>query len=931
MPIYIHIHKILVLLISISVTSLVTGQSSGILKGKLQDSMTLKNLPFGTITVFRAEDTIILSYKLSDPEGNFKITNLPLDLKCRVLISYSGYKVYRQDLLFSKNKREIDLGLLKLSHDSKSLEEILIAAEYPPIIVRNDTIEFNASSFKTLPNALVEDLLKKLPGVNVTKNGEIYLNGKVVNRIIVDGKEFFGRDPKIATRNLPANIIDKVQVMDDNEDIEQNLYLNKADAGKIINLKLKKGVKKGVFGKVYAGIGTVKRYEAGGIANLFRDTLQISLLGYSNNLNKPGFGMADVKDIGGFSRSGYSSSMVSQNGAFALDGISFGATSEGIQKSSGAGFNFNTEFGKKITANLTYFLGQINSDLEENRNSQQFLLDTILNVESLKTQYTTLTNNRLGSSIKWSINPSSTLTIKPVISFTDNYSNQELNTTEKNNTKGLLNQSFNRQNFHTTNSIISTNLSFRKNFFKKGRTVYFGSNFLINNNCNKLYSLVKTTFYANPTNYDSLDQLRTITNPNFVLDLSGRYVEPISKSIRFVLTHSISYNNYDNQINSFHKSLSSNTYNTLIDSLSNSLNRKVFNNTTSIGFDFLIKKINFFPSVAIKQLSINNITQRKKYNKRNSIYFLPGFNFNWNGLYLSYSSTASEPSAIFLRPVLDNTNPLFIQLGNLELLPTLTHSIYFTYDKYDYKKSITYRFLFNSLSEENGIITNRYIDVNGVQVYQPINGSGIRRFRSSNTITKNFKFIHNSMLTIGATLYVDYSKTYFIINNEKGLQRTWNLKPSLSYSFNWNDKIDISQELTMPFSKSTYENNFFPTIYFLTNSLNTDITIRPTNGIAFESSINYYYTSNVADNLDKNLTLWNAAFHYSFLKNDKADLKFSVFNLLRQTQNISRIIMENFISDIRVKNLNRYFLTSITYNLSDFENHKSRKERLLFF
>lgn len=920
--------KLIFILILVGSTNLTNGQSFGVIKGKLQDSITKKNLAFATVTIFNAFDTTMLSYKLSDPEGNFRITKLPLDVKCRVLITFSGYKVYRHDIIVSKGQPEVDLGLINFTQESKMLDEILVFAEYPPVIVRNDTIEFNASSFKTLPNALLEDLLKKLPGVNVTRNGDIFVNGKTVNKIIVDGKEFFGRDPKIASQNLPSNIIEKVQVFDDSEQLEQNFLLNKSDVGKIINLKLKKGVKKGIFGKIYGGLGSEDRYEGGGIANLFRDTIQISLLGYSNNLNRPGFGISDVKDIGGFNRSGYSSSMISQNGAFALDGISFGATSDGIQTSSGAGFNFNTEFGKKISANLTYFFGQIKSDFEESINSQQFLSDSILNIASIRTQDARFISNRLGSTIKWNINPTSLLTIKPTLSFTDNNSIRLLNTTENNNKTGPLNQSDNRQNIETNNTRISTDINFRKRL-KKGKTIGFISSFLLNNNREKGYSLVNTTFFGASPIYDSLNQLRAVDNPTFGLNISGRYAQPISESIQFSFSHLFSFTKYDFGINSFHKSQNYSDYNILIDSLSNKLIRKVFNNTTSVSLDFKIRKAGLSLTLAMKALGINGVTKNLNF-KQNNIYLLPGINFRWNGIFFTYFPTVMEPRTALLLPILDNTNPLFIQLGNLELLPTTTHSFYLTYDKYNSKKSITYRSLFSSFYEINGVVTQRYVDGNGVQKYQPLNSSGLWRFRTSTSVTKDIKLLHNSQLSIGGTLYADYNKTNLIINNEKSWQRSWNLNPTIRYSYNCNDKINITQEFTLSFSKSRYENNYFQTINFVTNVLNTDIIIRATKKIAIESAVNYYHT-NIESRQKKNTVLWNVALNKTFLKNSKANLKFSIYNLLRQSQNISRILSENYISDIEVKNLDRYFLISLTYNLRNFEKPKFQKERLLLF
>src|SRR5215212_3984822 len=284
--------------------------AQGTIRGKLIDTASKSPLALATVTVFKASDTVLITYRLSNPEGEFKVPGIPLNVGCRVIISYSGYDAYRKEFTLT-NDTPLDLGTIGLGGSSKTLDEVLVIAERPPVTVKKDTIEFNASSFKTLPTSLVEDLLKKLPGVQIDADGSISANGRKVNRILVDGKSFFGDDPKMATRNLPANVIDKVQVTEDKDEANRNTNGDLTNVGQVINLTLKKGVKKGWFGKMYAGAGTKERYEIGGIANIYRDTMQLSLLAFSNNLNRSGFSFKEIQDLGGFGRSGYNSVMIS--------------------------------------------------------------------------------------------------------------------------------------------------------------------------------------------------------------------------------------------------------------------------------------------------------------------------------------------------------------------------------------------------------------------------------------------------------------------------------------------------------------------------------------------------------------------------------------------------------------------------------------------
>lgn len=279
-------------------------QNKGTLKGMLRDSTTKQPVGLATVTVFQAADTAIITYRLSDDRGLFALPGLPLQLRSRVVVTYQGYQPYRKEFTLTKEQPTLDLGTIVLAPDARMLEDVTVVAERPPVVMRNDTLEFNAAAFKTLPSALVEDLLKKLPGVDIDLDGNITVKGKKVNRLLVDGKDFFGGDHKMTTRNLPANIVDKVQVLDDKEELEANPQLTKDEVGQVVNIKLKKAIKQGWFGKAYAGAGTDERHEAGVIVNIFRDTTQLSLLGYSNNVNKPSFNGQDLQQIGGFNRSG---------------------------------------------------------------------------------------------------------------------------------------------------------------------------------------------------------------------------------------------------------------------------------------------------------------------------------------------------------------------------------------------------------------------------------------------------------------------------------------------------------------------------------------------------------------------------------------------------------------------------------------------------
>ncbi|MBC7720967.1 MAG: carboxypeptidase regulatory-like domain-containing protein, partial [Pedobacter sp.] len=424
-----------------------TVAQSGTISGKITDTSFKKTMPLATVTVFKAADTSIVTYRLSNEKGEFKITNLPLDLPLRFMVSFSGYEAYRKDFTLSATKNTLVFDSVTLKSTFKQLDEVMVISERPPVIIKQDTIEFNASAFKTLPNALVEDLLKKLPGVQVDADGNITVNGKAVNRILVDGKTFFGEDPKMASKNLPANIIDKVQVVDDKEQMQRNGDDNMNNVGKVVNITLKKGVKKGWFGKVYAGGGTENVYEAGGIANVFRDTLQVSILGYANNLNRPGFGYSDLTQAGGFQRNssltGSSSTNTSNSSSggssITINGVNFGGTrGGGVATSKGAGFNLNHAPSAKQSFFAQYFYGNVLVDRLKTTETSQYNADTIIKNNTILNS--DIINNSHNIGIGAKLKPDSVTTFVASANYTIGLSDENRNSliNSNNNQIGAL-------------------------------------------------------------------------------------------------------------------------------------------------------------------------------------------------------------------------------------------------------------------------------------------------------------------------------------------------------------------------------------------------------------------------------------------------------------------------------------------------------------
>lgn len=921
--------KLLLLLAIIALPALTLAQK-GQVSGTLTDSSGKKPIPYATITVFVAKDTSIVTYRLSDDQGKYKVPGLPLKTGLRIVVTATGYSVWRKEFTLTEDAASLDLGSIKMDTDVKEMEDVLVVSERPPVVVRKDTIEFNASAFKTLPTALVEDLLKKFPGVDVDKEGNITVNGRKVNKMLVDGKEFFGSDPKVASKNLPANLIDKVQVTDDKEELARNPDLTTGEVGQVINLKLKRAVKQGWFGKMYAGAGTEDRYEAGGIVNLFRDTLQVSLLGYTNNLNRSGFSIQDVMNIGGFNRNNIGGIAVTSDGAFALNDISFGGFGQGIQRSSGGGVNMNTLFGKKSTFSLQYFFGQNKTISGQVTNTDQFFNDTTLTTRSSNNGESTDNSHRLSAYLKTKIDSFSTLEFRP--SFVLNKSNAEnlLQTSSFSSFEPKLNESINDQYRKGDAFSTSQEISYNRQFRKKGRALYITLNFQYNNSNSDLFTDASNVFYKVPSTTE-LHQLRSqdqnALNGRFYVN----YNDPLSAAWNLRLTQTTEYFSNKDYIDTYEFDPVTNEYIIPSPDLTNGLRRQGWRNSTYVGFRYRYKKFSITPGLTLRNLNIDNSFRKDPSIKQSFNYLLPALQVGLDKWNINYTVSVKEPTVTDLQPVINNTNPLYLQLGNPSLKPGVSHNISLNSYFYDQKRTLSYNFYSNLSITNNATIRAREVNPDGVQITRPINANGVWTAYGSANIRKQYKFSKLWKFSIGGNIYGSYGQNLVIVNNNRTTTKNFSLSPGANISLNWNDKVEFNQRYGPTFTKSTYESNVYPSLTVWRHTAGSEFVVRMPKRIVWESSVDYTYNPQVAAGIQKSSVRWNAAVNLLFLKQDKGQIKLSVYDLLDQNISVSRTVRENYIQDSETIILRRYFLLTFTYNIRNFGAKVGGRNSLLMF
>ncbi|MEO8172846.1 MAG: outer membrane beta-barrel protein [Sediminibacterium sp.] len=925
------------------ITAFTASAQSGTISGKLADSSG-KSLAFATITVFKARDTVIVTYRLSNPDGDFKVGGLPFDLPLRAIITFSGYQAYRKEFTLTAGNNSLNFDTVKMVATSQLLDEVIVISERPPVSMKHDTIEFNATAFKTLPNALVEDLLKKLPGVQVDADGNISVNGKPVNRILVDGKTFFGSDPKMATRNLPANIIDKVQVVDDKEELLRNGDDNLANVGKVVNITLKKGMKKGWFGKVYAGGGSDDRFEAGGIANVFRDTFQISLLAYTNNLNKPGFGMTDLMQAGGLDRSNSNlnsrSTSIWTNGAgsgISINGVSFGGIQNygGIATSKGLGFNLNHAPNAKQSLFAQYFYGNILIDRRNENDTKQFTGDTVISNNSVVTGSVVTHAHNIGIGGKFK--PDSVTTFQVSANYTIGIQdeNRISDIASNNNILGALSNGDILQNnkantYYYRHALTYTRLSKTK----KVRRYTIFHNMDVNNRFND-YSTDSKTNYLYPTAYDSLlRQLRQEGVPRTDIITAFNYSEPLSKTFTLRVGGRYEYGKLNNAITTFNPNSLNQKFDVVNNLLSSNFVRESHRAYVTTGFEFRKKDLTITPNMRVLVQSVNNVlASLSNPIKQKSNDLLPGLGITYKQFNFNYSKDISLPGYTNLIPVADNTNPYMITKGNPDLLSAERHNFSVNYYFNNPKKNLNIGLNANGGFSKNDVIQGVTIDQGGIQTNYPINADGSVNYGINYNINRQYKNNPRFTLSWNFGAWYGFNRSRLLFNGENSTQETYNLQQWGGLNFNFNDKVEVNNNGGVGYNFTNYSSKAFKQIRISSYNLNTELIVRMPKHVIWESSISYSTNGNTTPGLPKSFARWNAAINFTMLKDEKGVLRISMFDILNSGKSINTSVNRNMITTSQTNVLSQYLMATFTYNIRAIGGAKKKVggERLFLF
>lgn len=862
-----------------------------------------------TVAVINVKDSTsaaLISYTLSDKNGAFALHNLPAALPLKVLITFVGYKPVRKLMTLTKGEN-VNLGTIELS--SKLLQEISITGERLPIVVKADTIEFNAEAFKTRPNAVVEDLLKKLPGIEVANDGTITVNGKKVSKIMIDGREFFANDPKIASKNLDAALIAKVQVYDDREDDPDHL-IEDSKVDKIINLKFKKALKKSIFGKVYGGAGTQGRYESGGLFNMFRDTLQVSIIGVGNNLSKTGFSRQELYSAGGFDRGG---------GDNVLNSGTFGGQSySGIQSVATGGFNINNDYGKKLKLNLVYFLSHTQNTYNSEAKQRQFLNDTTLTSLSSSSRSNYTTKHNIGTTIKWKPDASTEIKYNPTITINNSGSNSS--SSSFNSSNFLQSISTNSGDSHSNNggTQFQQSFSFYKSLKKKRESITITHSLKINPDEADNYSTNKLVSYTSALPTTTLNRYSNTSTKGTDANLSASYRYPLSKKLIADVSISGNYNRQHGNLLTYDFNPAINQYNVYLDSLSYNLVRAQWTESVHPGITYNItKKITLVAGLSTQWQQIDN-----QFNKnipdlnQNYLFILPNLRLSLGDMTLSYDANISQPSINDLQPIKYVYSPVSSYTGNPDLKPTKRNNFSANYYSYKPESQVNTSVYSNFTLEENSVYRRRTISSVGASTSSPVNRNGQYNGSLGFNIGKKFKKINDITIGVSTNIFSYVYHNFFQLNQDEGFQNNYSISASGRLSVNWKDIIEFEPAYSINRNITTYTGVNYNNVAYTSHSVDTHFMSHLPGKIDIEGSYNYTYNPLASAGFQKSINLVSMSLAHQLLKKDRGEIKLSCYDIFNQNVSAYQYAGANSITDVQSQIIKRYFLLTLLFKFN---------------
>lgn len=889
-------------------------QDEFVIKGTVLDVNTQIPLEAATVYFSNVKDSTVLEYTTTDKNGLFKMTSKKYEKPIFLKISYMGYQTHIEEQKeISENK---DFGKLYLLENVNALAGVVIKSEAPPIRIKKDTLEFNANSFKVRPDSNVENLLKQLPGFEVDNEGKIKVNGKEVTQFLVNGKAFFDKDGAMLLKNLPAEIINKIQVSDFKTKKEE---LSKQDATSdysSINLTIDEKKNKGFFGKFLGGYGTDDRYESSLIMNFFNNKRKISVLGSSNNINSSGFSMDEVFDNMGGGRNSRGSSKTAGAG-------------KGITRSNMAGLNYSDEWFKDFETTGSYSFSNALTENASKTKQVDFLPNGSFSTESESKSKSENTGNKVNFEFEYKINPSMRIVVVPKLSKSNSNGTSSSSSFSRDENEESLNESISSSYRESATTNFGNTINFNKSFQKKSRNLSIGLEHNNTDTGSDALNNSKTIFYQSGEPNDERDQAVKNGNTNDYYTAEIEYTEPITDSLRVRFGADYSSLNVTNKVRTLDFDAASQSYSIVNDPLSNFISSKRNSISPKIGITFQKNKFTFNLNSTTSIVQFDNHSfYLNKNTDLNKKYVLPigGMQIRYKFekskfITAKYDYMVNLPSTNQLLPVENLANPLHTIIGNPNLNPNEKHSANLTFRNYDFRTRSGYDLYVKGEYYDSQVIASTTYDVNrkGVTTYGNVSGtySALMGGSWNQSIKKD-----GNVLKYGIGLNGSYSLTRGFTNAVLYDAKSLGITPRVYLTYDYGELLTIAPSYSLGYDESKYTNYLTKASSNVVHRINLQTTNYWPKNWVFGNDFGYTYNSNIARGFKKDFYLWNTSLSYGFF-DKKMSAKIKIYDVLNQNQSSSRTISATTIRDEENTVLKRYAMFSVTYKIQDFSGMKN--------
>lgn len=917
-----------------------TNKIYGIVKDNVNEVM------IGATIALKTSSGNYITGTASDIDGGFVLNDIP-NGSYILSITYLGFDDYSKPINVLGG--ELNVGIIQMkTTKGTTLNEVKIVEKAPPVQQKDDTTQYNANSYKVNPDATAEDLIRKMPGMDLS-SGTPQTQGENVAKVLVDGKPFFGDDATSSLRNLPAEVIDKIQVYDEKSDQSQFTGFDDGNTSKTINIITKPGKKQGVFGRLYAGGGTDgtkdnndkldSKYNFGGSLNFFQGNRRISLIGQSNNINNQNFSAQDLVGVTGTSGGrGGGPQGGNRGGGGASNNFMTGQQS-GINKTNAVGFNYSDKWGKKIDVTGSYFFNNSNNFTSDStqriyvlpsQSGQTYNETSIANTNNF--------NHRFNLRLNYTIDSNNSILFVPSVSFQKNNSNSVLSSQTLQNGTTLLNQSLNDYSSDKNGYNVGSMLLYRHKFQKRGRTLSLWMNGGVNGNDGNSTLLARV---ASEGVTDTINQYATSKKDGWNLNSNITYTEPISKKSFLQVQYGLNYQESQSDKRTNNYNYLTNDYTDLDTLLSNKFTTNYITNKGGLSYRYADTNFNINFGVDFQNANLNN-ERVLPYNNsldRSFNSILPNARLQYNftkkkSLRLFYNTSTTAPSVDQLQDVVNNSNPLQLSSGNPDLVQSYQHRLFIRYSSANTNAGSTFFAMLSGSMQEHYIgnstiiaqdttTINGFVIPAGGQFTRPENMNGYYNLRSFVTYGLPVGLL-KSNLNVNAS--AGYVRTPGMINLEKNYANNTSMGLGLVLSSNISEKVDFTISTNSNYSIIRNTLNTNSNSEFLNQTSRASLNYIFWKGIVFNTELNHQYYTGLSAGFNQSYFLWNMAVAKKIFKNQQGEIKLSVYDLLDQNKSITPTVTETYTQYSKTNVLQRYFMLTFTYNLRFFKGGASMKD-----